>query len=128
VLFYTAGTSERDPEKTKKERAMNNVLENIPFQDEKMGSRKLVDEKYLQLMQAALKPGQTVPQHNANSNVHILVVRGEVVINLDGTDVLAKEGSLVPVIHQTLMNIKNKSGRDASFLIIKTPNPSEMAG
>jgi quercetin dioxygenase-like cupin family protein len=105
---------------------MNNVLENIPFQDEKMGSRKLVDEKYLQLMQAALKPGQSVPQHNANSNVHILVVRGEVIINLDGTDVLAKEGSLVPVIHKSLMNIKNKSGQDASFLIIKTPNPSEM--
>jgi len=107
---------------------MNNVLENIPFQVDKMGSRKLVDEKYLQLMQAALKPGQSVPQHNANSNVHILVVRGEVVINLDGTDVLSKEGSLVPVIHKTAMNIKNKSDQDASFLIIKTPNPSEMAG
>lgn len=107
---------------------MNNVLENIPFQDDKMGSRKLVDEKYLQLMQAALKPGQSVPQHNANSNVHILVVRGEVVINLDGSESLAKEGSLVPVIHKTLMNIKNKSGQDASFLIIKTPNPSEMVG
>lgn len=107
---------------------MNNVLENMPFQDEKMGSRKLVDEKYLQLMQAALKPGQSVPQHNANSNVHILVVRGEVVINLDGTEVFAKEGSLLPVIHKTAMNIKNKSDRDASFLIIKTPNPSEMGG
>lgn len=107
---------------------MNNVLENIPFQDDKMGSRKLVDEKYLQLMQAALKPGQSVPQHNANSNVHILVVRGELVINLDGADVFAGEGSLVPVIYKTLMNIQNKSGRDASFLIIKTPNPGEMAG
>ena len=105
---------------------MTNVLENIPYQDEKMGSRKLVDEKYLQLMQAALKPGQSVPQHNANSNVHILVVRGEVVINLDGTEIIAKEGSLVPVTHQTSMNIMNKSDKDASFLIIKTPNPSEM--
>ncbi|TFG76101.1 MAG: hypothetical protein E4H23_09990 [Chrysiogenales bacterium] len=107
---------------------MENVLENIPYQDEKMGSRKLVDEKYLLLMQAALKPGQSVPQHNANSNVHILVVRGEVVINLDGTESLAREGSLLPVSHQTSMNIKNKSAQDASFLIIKTPNPSEMAG
>ena len=105
---------------------MENVLENIPYNEEKMGSRKLVDEKYLQLMQAALKPGQSVPQHNANSNVHILVVRGEMVINLDGMEVLAAEGSLVPVIHKTLMNIKNQSGQDASFLIIKTPNPSEM--
>lgn len=107
---------------------MTNILVNIPYQDEKMGSRKLVDEKYLLLMQAALKPGQSVPQHNANSNVHILVVRGVVVINLDGTEVLAEEGALVPVIHKTSMNIKNKSSRDASFLIIKTPNPSEMAG
>ncbi|HUU06762.1 MAG TPA: cupin domain-containing protein [Patescibacteria group bacterium] len=106
---------------------MINVLENIPFQDDKMGSRKLVDEKYLLLMQAALQPGQSVPQHNANSNVHILVIRGEVVINLDGTERLAREGSLLPVSHQTSMNIKNKSGQDASFLIIKTPNPSEMA-
>lgn len=107
---------------------MTNILENIPYQEEKMGSRKLVDEKYLQLMQAALKPGQSVPQHNANSHVHILVVRGELVINLAGTEIFAKEGSLVPVIHKTQMNIKNQSGRDASFLIIKTPNPSEMAG
>jgi quercetin dioxygenase-like cupin family protein len=107
---------------------MINVLQNIPYQDEKMGSRKLVDEKYLQLMQAALKPGQSVPRHNANSNVHILVISGEVAITLAGTEIVAKEGALVPVIHKTQMDIMNQSERDASFLIIKTPNPSEMAG
>jgi quercetin dioxygenase-like cupin family protein len=105
-----------------------NVLENIPYQEQKMGSRKLVDEKYLLVMQAALKPGQGVPQHNANSNVHILVVKGAVVINLNGTQSLAQEGSLVPVIHKTSMNVMNKSNQNASFLIIKTPNPSEMVG
>ena len=107
---------------------MNNVLENIPYQEQKMGSRKLVDEKHLLLMQAALKPGQAVPQHSANSNVHIIVIRGEVVINLNGKENLAKEGSLVPIIYKTSMNIVNKSNKDASFLIIKTPNPSEMTG
>ena len=110
------------------EEAMNNVLENIPYQEQKMGSRKIVDEKYLLVMQAALKPGQSVPQHNANSNVHILVVRGEVVINLNGKESLAKEGALVPIIYKTSMNVVNKSNQDASFLIIKTPNPSEMVG
>ena len=107
---------------------MNNVLENIPYQEQKMGSRKLVDERYLLVMQAALKPGQSVPQHNANSNVHILVVRGEVVINLNGAESLAKEGALVPIIYKASMNVMNKSNKDASFLIIKTPNPSEMVG
>jgi quercetin dioxygenase-like cupin family protein len=107
---------------------MINVLEKIPFQEQKMGSRKLVDEKYFLLMQAALRPGQSVPTHNANSNVHILVVRGEVVINLNGTEHKAQEGALVPVIFKTVMNITNRSNKDASFLIFKTPNPTEILG
>ena len=107
---------------------MINVLENMPYQVQKMGSRKLVDEKYLLVMQAALKPGQSVPQHNVNSNVHILVVKGEVVLSLNGTESIANAGSLVPIIYKTSMNVMNKSNQDASFLIIKTPNPSEMVG
>ncbi len=105
---------------------MKNVLENIPYQEEGMGKRKLVDEKYLLMMQAALRPGQSVPQHNANSNVHLVVLKGEVVVNLDGIDNVAKEGTLLPVANKTPMNIKNKSQENATFLIIKTPNPSEM--
>lgn len=105
---------------------MENVLENIPYQEEGMGRRKLVDEKYLLMMQVALCSGQSVPQHNANSNVHLVVLKGEVVVNLDGIDNMAKEGALLPVANKTPMNIKNKSQGNATFLIIKTPNPSEM--
>ena len=105
---------------------MNNVLENIPYQEEGMGKRKLVDEKYLLMIQAALQPGQSVPQHNANSNVHLVVLKGEVVVNLDGIDTIAKEGMLLPVVNKTPMNIKNQSQENATFLILKTPNPSEM--
>lgn len=107
---------------------MINVLENIPFKDEGMGKRILADEKHLLMMQVALKPGQAVPQHNANSNVHLLVVRGEVVVNLNGADTAAKEGSLVPIAYKTLMYVKNETADEASFMIIKTPNPSERAG
>jgi glyoxylate utilization-related uncharacterized protein len=56
-----------------------------------------------------------------------LVVRGEVIINLNGVETIAKEGSLVPVAHKTLMSVVNKSNTDASFLNIKTPNPSEIS-
>ena len=108
------------------ENNITNVLEDIPYTDNMMGKRKLVNEKYLFLMQAALKPGQNVPQHMANSNVNILVVEGSVVINLNEKDIAAKKGDLVPVAFKTPMSIKNKSEQNASFLIIKTPNPSEM--
>lgn len=103
-----------------------NVLENIPYKDDKMGNRKLVEEKHLLVMQIALKPGQSVPQHNANSNVHLLIVRGNLTVNFDGTDNQVKEGNLLPIAYQTPMIIKNTGTDGATFLVFKTPNPSEM--
>lgn len=131
IRFYKLVSDDVDTGKIRGEKIkfggyMNNVLEGIPYQEQKMGARKLIDEKCLLMMQAALKPAQSVPQHAANSNVHILVVKGEVVIDLNGVEILAKEGSLVPIAYKTSMNVTNKSDRNASFLIIKTPNPSEM--
>lgn len=103
-----------------------NVFENIPYNDEKMGNRKLVDEKHLLVMQVALKPKQSVPQHNTNSNVHLLVMKGALTINLAGVDHFVNEGDLLPIAFQTPMMIANASDQGATFLVFKTPNPSEM--
>jgi quercetin dioxygenase-like cupin family protein len=105
---------------------MTNVLKDVPYQDQGMGRRKLVDEKHLLVMQAALKPGQVVPQHDANSNVHLLCVEGAVIVTLAGKDVPLATGDLLPVAFRTTMSIRNDGKENASFLIIKTPNPSEM--
>ena len=106
--------------------SMTNVLEGVPYVETGMGRRKLVDEKHLLIMQAALTPGQTVPPHEANSNVHILVLDGEIVLTLNGKAQPALRGALVPVAFRTPMSIRNASTSNATFLIIKTPNPSEM--
>lgn len=104
-----------------------NVLENIPYESDGMGKRKIVDEKDLLVMQIALQPGQVVPPHNANANVHLLILRGAVTVTLNGTGRQAAEGDLLPVAYRTPMTIKNTGGGDATFLVLKTPNPSEMA-
>lgn len=101
-----------------------NVFENIPYQDDKMGNRKLVDEDHLLVMQIALRPGQLVPQHNANSNVRLLVLNGDLQVSLDGIAASATKGDLVPVNYKTPMSIKNVGAEDATFLVFKTPNPS----
>ena len=106
---------------------MKNVLTAIPYTEGQMGKRQLVDEKHLLVMQVALKPAQQVPEHRANSNVHLLVVEGQITVTLAGQDLAATKGSLVPVAFQTLMSIRNASKQNASFLILKTPNPSEVA-
>jgi quercetin dioxygenase-like cupin family protein len=103
------------------------LLDQVPYRDEGMGSRKIVDEKHVLMMQVALKPGQKVPEHKANSNVHIVVLKGAVVFTLAGANVAAKEGDLVPVAFGTPMQIRNDSQANATFLIVKTPNPSEMS-
>jgi quercetin dioxygenase-like cupin family protein len=108
------------------ENKVQNLLGAPPYSDTEMGKKILVDQTYLFMMQVALKPGQMVPQHNANSHVHILVLDGEVVVNLAGKDIPAKKGDLVPITYKTTMGIKNMSRENATFVIIKAPNPSQM--
>ena len=105
---------------------MRNVFEDVPYKDGGMGNRKLVDEKSLLVMQIALRPGQVVPLHEANSNVHLLVLEGEVVATLAGTEHAARRGDLVPVAYKTPMTLRNPGAADATFLVLKAPNPSEM--
>jgi len=105
---------------------IKNVLADIPYADGQTGKRKLVDEKHLFVMQIALKPGQQVPQHSANSNVHLLIIEGEIIVTLDGKDTVATKGDLLPVTFKTLMSVRNASKENASFLNIRSPNPSEM--
>ena len=105
---------------------MINVLEDIPYTDGRMGKRQLVDEAHLLVMQVALQPGQQVPPHNANSNVHLLIVEGQVIVTLDGKDTAAAKGALLPIAIQTPMSIRNDSQENASFLIFKSPHPSEI--
>lgn len=103
-----------------------NIWKDIPYREEGMGKRKLVDEDYLLVMQATLKPGQMVPQHNADSNVRLLIIKGEVVVDLTGEKIKASEGDIVPVAPGSPMNIANQSDTNAMFLIIKAPHPRIM--
>ncbi|HOJ88904.1 MAG TPA: hypothetical protein PLP64_09035 [Pseudothermotoga sp.] len=103
-----------------------NVLKDIPYCDENMGRRKIVDQKEVLIMQIALKPGQVVPEHNANSNVHLLILKGSVVLTVDGTSKRLQEGDIQPVQYQALMSIKNDGTENSTFLVIKTPNPNQI--
>ncbi len=105
---------------------MQNVLAGIPYADAQMGRRQIINEKHLLIMQAALKPDQKVPQHMADSNVHLLVVEGQIVVTLAGKDTAAAKGDILAVPFQTVMSIRNASKENASFLIIKTPHPNQM--
>jgi quercetin dioxygenase-like cupin family protein len=102
-----------------------NLKEKEVFKEDR-GFANLVDEKYLQINQVCLEPGQQIPHHNANSNVTLTVVYGEGTFQVEGEIAKMGPGKLLRVPFQSPMNIKNESKERLAFLVIKTPHPSEM--
>jgi quercetin dioxygenase-like cupin family protein len=112
----------------KKEVSMNmiDLKEKEVFKKEDRGHVNLVDEKYLQVNQVCLEPGQQVPQHNANSNVTLMVVHGDGTFHVGNEVTRMGPGKLLRVPFQSPMSIKNESKERLAFLVIKAPHPNEM--
>jgi len=96
------------------------------FKKEDRGFANLVEEEYLQINQVCLEPGQQVPQHNANSNVTLMVVHGEGTFHAGNEVTRVGTGKLLRVPFQSPMSIKNESKERLAFLVIKAPHPKEM--
>ena len=96
------------------------------FKKEDRGFANLVEEKYLQINQVCLEPGQQVPQHIANSNVTLTVIHGEGTFQVGSEITRMGRGKLLRVPFQSPMNIKNESKERLAFLVIKAPHPSDM--
>jgi len=105
---------------------MQNILKDIPYTNAERGVRKILDEKHILIMQIALQPGQDVPLHKTNSNIHLYVLEGAVSLTINGADYFLIAGDILPVGYKDEMYIKNEGIENTSFLVIKTPNPSEM--
>jgi len=102
-----------------------NLKEKEVFKEDR-GFANLVDEKYLQINQVCLEPGQQVPHHNANSNVTLTVVYGEGTFQVGDDVTKMGTGKLLRVPFQSPMSIKNESKERLVFLVIKAPHPSEI--
>jgi quercetin dioxygenase-like cupin family protein len=105
---------------------MIDLKEKEVFKKEDRGFANLVEEKYLQINQVCLEPGQQVPRHNANSNVTLAVTHGEGTFQVGNEATRMGPGKLLRVPFQSAMNIKNESKERLAFLVIKTPHPNEM--
>lgn len=100
---------------------MVNLFQHIPYESTGLGKRFLLDTDHLKLIQVALHPGQEVPHHHTNGDVHILMLQGEIIFILNGMEMIATQGMLIPMGYDTPMQARNASEGDATFLIIKTP-------
>ena len=88
--------------------------------------KRLADVPEAQINLVCLGAHQVLPAHNTNSNVRLLVLQGELSLTVEEETGSLAQHEMAAIAFDTPMQIKNDSNFNAAFLVIKTPNPSEL--
>lgn len=95
--------------------------------DEKV-IEQVIDQDVVMINHMVLPQGEALPEHRANSNVFMTVVRGQVTLRLDNQDPHQYLcGQIIEIPYQTLMNVSNQSEQILEFFVVKAPGPRTMA-
>ena len=85
---------------------------------------RVIDDENVNLNHIVLEKGDSLPVHNANSNVYLVIARGVLSVSLAEQDVHAyRAGSIVNVPYGTRMHIRNEDDAVLEFFVFKSPNP-----
>ncbi len=85
---------------------------------------KVVNTKYCAINHMILNKGEGLPVHKANSNVHMIVVRGTISLKLDEQDMHDyKKGSILEIPFGTQMNVFNSYDETTEIFVVKAPAP-----
>lgn len=85
---------------------------------------KILADDVVMINHMILNQGDALPQHDANSNVYMIIIRGAVTAQLD--DRPAKRyahGSILHIPGKTKMSIANTEPQQAEFFVVKAPSP-----
>lgn len=89
--------------------------------------KNLADIPELEMNLVTLPAGQSLPAHNAQSGVRLLVLQGELTVDLAGEIVTLTTHQMADATVGTPMQITNPSAGNAAFLVIKTPRPGNAS-
>lgn len=94
--------------------------------DDKLIER-VIDDCNVAINHMTLSQDTSLPIHNANSNVYMIIVRGQMTIGLDGeAPNVHGAGTILAVPFQSRMNVTNKCPEPLEFFVVKAPNPKDM--
>lgn len=86
---------------------------------------KVVDDEHINLVHMVLNNGESLPHHYSNSNIYMVIVRGNMSIKLDDQDFkIYKKGDILNIPFNTSMNVTNKDEPILEFFVFKSPHPS----
>ncbi|MGI6102760.1 MAG: hypothetical protein ACOYET_09825, partial [Bacillota bacterium] len=69
---------------------------------------RIIDNEHLALNHMVLPQGEALPEHFANSNVYMIVLRGKLTVVADGEEHVYPAGSVVEIDYRTKMQPQNR--------------------
>lgn len=85
---------------------------------------KVIADENIHYNHMVLNTNERLPEHFANSNVYMTVVRGVLSIGLDEQEIHAyAEGTLLKIPYNTKMNVINLNEKTLEIIVVKAPAP-----
>jgi quercetin dioxygenase-like cupin family protein len=89
-----------------------------------MAVEKLIFYENINYINMVFNNGQGLPDHFANSNVYMTVVRGKLSIQLDEQeDHVYEAGNILKIPEGTKMNVRCKHDETLELIVVKAPAP-----
>ncbi len=90
---------------------------------------RLIDDEPVLINHMVLPKGEGLPEHYSNSNVYMIIVRGNMTIGLDDQEPhLYSAGQIINIPYNIKMNVKNFHDDVLEFFVVKAPNPKNYGG
>lgn len=94
--------------------------------DEKVIERVLEDDN-VGINHMVLRKSEALPEHYSNSNVYMIVARGQVTLRLNDQEPHTYvAGGIVTIPYRTKMNVSNEGDEVLELFVVKAPSPRTM--
>ena len=97
------------------------------FQFQQVNSKiieRIIDDDNVNINHMVLPKGNALPEHFSNSNVYMIVSRGNITLKLDEQqEHIYPSGSIIAIPYNTKMNISNRNDEILEFFVVKAPSP-----
>lgn len=85
---------------------------------------QIVQDDAAQINHMILSKDAALPEHYSNSNVYMIVMRGNLSLRLDDQEPhVYKYGQIVKIPFNTRMNVSNRDDQILEFMVVKAPHP-----
>lgn len=86
---------------------------------------RIVEDEHAAINHIVLGQFDALPEHNANSNVYMIIIRGNISLRLDDQSPrVYPAGNIIAIPYRTHMRIANESTDILEFFVVKAPSPA----